>query len=118
MSDISMQVGQTFSGSTSDSVGLPEAKVIGSTLSKPTTKPGLAVRVGVTGHRDLPQEEIGRLEKEVRTVLARIAGVTKHIFENRKGSGFEIYSDQSEVLRVISPLAEGADRIVAEQALL
>lgn len=84
---------------------------------KPVTRSDLVVRVGVSGHRDLPAEQTDRLKKEVREVLHRIAVITEGIFNRRQEAGFELYSDAPHALRMISPLAEGADRIVAEQAL-
>ena len=84
---------------------------------KPTTKPGLVVRIGVTGHRKLRPEAIARLEKQVNEVLQRIATVTDKIYEQSQNSGLQIYSDDKPVLRLISPLADGADRLVARQAL-
>jgi hypothetical protein len=88
-----------------------------SSPKRPMTKPGLVLRVGVSGHRDLPVTEMDRLQEQVRGVLQRIARIAEDISESRNNSGLEVYSDQPLVLRMISPLAEGADRLVAEQAI-
>ena len=56
--------------------------------------------VGVTGHRDLLPAEIPRIRARVREFL---------------GSLREAYPDRLVV--VMSPLAEGADRLVAEEAI-
>ncbi|HEX5786704.1 MAG TPA: hypothetical protein VFY03_00885, partial [Woeseiaceae bacterium] len=56
--------------------------------------------IGVTGHRDLKVDEIPAIRERVRTLLEDLAQWYPH----RK-------------LRLLSPLAEGADRIVAEVAL-
>jgi len=60
----------------------------------------ITVRIGVTGHRSLGDEE--EIKKSVRKVLARISeilGGTPHSFV------------------AVSPLAEGADRLVAKEIL-
>ena len=56
--------------------------------------------IAVTGHRDLVPEEIPGIRERVRNLLADLA---KRYPERR--------------LRVMSPLAEGADRLVAREAL-
>ena len=56
--------------------------------------------VAVTGHRDLVPEEVPMIRQKVRTLLGDLA----IRYPNRR-------------LRVMSPLAEGADRLVAEEAL-
>jgi hypothetical protein len=60
--------------------------------------PGRVLRVGVTGHRALADE--AGAAAAVRSVLDRL----------RKGAG-------GAALVVVSPLAEGADRLVAQAAL-
>ncbi|HTS49166.1 MAG TPA: hypothetical protein VMH05_14545 [Bryobacteraceae bacterium] len=57
--------------------------------------------IGVTGHRDLRPDDLPQLERKV-----------KHIFERLR----ERYG--STPLLVLSPLAEGADRLVARVGLL
>jgi len=79
-------------------------------------KARLAVRVGVTGHRlnGLDKADIAALRVRVNEVLKHIRGVAGEV----KSSFESLYSDGGPpVLRVISPLAEGADIIVAEEAL-
>ncbi len=56
--------------------------------------------VGVVGHRDLVDDEIPRLQELVRDFLAAL----REQFPNL-------------ALRVITPLAEGADRLVAHEAI-
>ena len=60
----------------------------------------LPLVVGVTGHRDLRAEDVGALEAQVRTILAGLAARSPHT-----------------PLVLLSPLAEGADRLVARVAL-
>ena len=60
----------------------------------------IPIVIGVTGHRDVPPEDIQRLTDKVTEALKAIAGCTKN---------------SEHVL--LSALAEGADRIVARAAL-
>src|SRR6185295_5556054 len=83
-------------------------------------KPRLTVRVGVTGHRTnaLPSEGGNQqLRNVVKQVLEEIIRITLDIFSRREESGIETYSCQEPSIHLISPLAEGADRLVAEEAL-
>lgn len=57
--------------------------------------------IGVTGHRDLRADEIPGIRQRVRELLQDLMAR----YPQRK-------------LRLLSPLAEGADRLVAEEALL
>ncbi len=82
--------------------------------------PALTVRVGVTGHRlDVipPKGEDQPLREAVAEILKNIKQITSEIFADRSNTGLQSYSNQAPSIRVISPLAEGADRIVAEEAL-
>ena len=65
----------------------------------PTEIP-LVVRIGVTGHRTLIDEE--RLRRDVDNILRRLD---------------ELVGDVPHCYTVVSPLAEGADRLVAKQVL-
>jgi hypothetical protein len=79
-------------------------------------KARLTVRVGVTGHRPngLNKADIGVLGDKVKEILKHVSDVAREV----KSSFGSLYSDGgSPVLRVISPLAEGADMLVAEEAL-
>lgn len=58
------------------------------------------VRIGVTGHRSLVDE--ATLRWSVRKVLARLDGILSHT---------------PHTFVVVSPLAEGADRLVAQEVL-
>src|SRR4051812_23972834 len=81
----------------------------------PTAKP-LAIRVGVTGHRTKGLTEEGydleTLRSSVRQVLRQIQEVA-----HQRGQRTLGVNDGEPLLLVVSPLAEGADRIVAEEAL-
>lgn len=56
--------------------------------------------IGVTGHRDLRQQDIPALQDQVRQCLDELRGICPHT-----------------PMVLLSPLAEGADRLVAEVAL-
>ncbi|MGH9970765.1 MAG: hypothetical protein ACREBG_23645 [Pyrinomonadaceae bacterium] len=60
----------------------------------------IPIIIGVTGHRDIRQDDIPKLQEQVRKILEEL---------HRK------YPATS--LLVLSPLAEGADRLVAQVAL-
>jgi len=79
-------------------------------------KPRMVIRVGVTGHRQKSLEEVGfsepQLRSKIRQLLIQIQDTTKKILLESE----EVYISQEPVLRVISPLAEGSDRLVADEA--
>jgi hypothetical protein len=64
----------------------------------------LPLVIGVTGHRDLREEDIPRLEAEVANIITRL----RHDFLDDK--------DETPII-VLSALAEGGDRLVARVAL-
>ena len=68
----------------------------------------IPIVVGVTGHRDLREEDIPELEKKVEAIFKDI----KHK-DKDKGKGKYQYPP----IKVLSPLAEGADRLVARIGL-
>jgi hypothetical protein len=64
----------------------------------------LPLVIGVTGHRDLREEDVPRLEAEVAAIIARL----RHDY---------LEDDGETPIIVLSALAEGADRLVARVAL-
>src|SRR5258708_20873104 len=64
----------------------------------------LPLVIGVTGHRDLRDEDVPKLEAEVAAI---IAGLRLDYLEG----------DSETPIIVLSALAEGADRLVARVAL-
>jgi hypothetical protein len=64
----------------------------------------LPLVIGVTGHRDLREADVPRLETEIAAV---IAGLRRDYLKN----------DKETPIVVLSALAEGADRLVARVAL-
>jgi hypothetical protein len=86
------------------------------TASSTPPRPRVAFRVGVTGHRLVrllePDIRLAAVETQVRTVLAEVVrgvGACNEAF----GS---VYAG-TPLLRVVSPLAEGADQMVAQTGL-
>ncbi len=77
----------------------------------------MALRIGVTGHRQQSLQRQGARDGELRTtiryVLSQIHEKASAIFlQNR-----DAYDGLKPTFRVISPLAEGSDRLVAEEAM-
>ena len=83
-------------------------------LSAPP-KPPLAFRVGVVGHRPdrLHDADLPRLGHVIHEILQT---VQEEVFSFAKENEW-LFSPVPPVLRAISPLAEGTDRLFAEQAL-
>ncbi len=79
-------------------------------------KARLALRVGVTGHRPnrLP-DGTAAVHEAVHDLLLRIQQALTELGSEPEVS--EAYGKESPLLRLISPLAEGADRIAAEAGL-
>jgi hypothetical protein len=95
----------------------------------PPSLPILTLRVGVTGHRRLPEIDRFALEDAIVAVLSRVANVATSTVAN-PGSGYArpdaaaagaesppAADADAARLVVVSALAEGADRLVAEVAL-
>lgn len=93
--------------------------IVGMSHSTPS-RPGLAFRVGVTGARK-PPEAIEALRVRVTEVLEQVAQEMNHLADRadvRKAYRHEHAGGKPEpVLTLLSPLAEGADRLVADVAL-
>ena len=83
------------------------------TLSPP--KPGLALRVGVTGHRQsrLPADQIPRIKRQLKTIFEAVEnGAAKA--QTKYGAE---YSNAPTKLFFVSALADGADTLAAKEAL-
>jgi len=79
-------------------------------------RPHLALRVGVTGHRLVrltePDVDAAAVRAQVQSVLAEIHRVATAV-----GRDFGAVYSGPPLLRLISPLAEGTDQMVADTAL-
>jgi hypothetical protein len=78
------------------------------------SRPPLAIRVGVTGARNLTAAQTDALRPAVADILAAIARESARLAANPRAAA--VYAPAPPALRLLSPLAEGADRLVAEEA--
>jgi hypothetical protein len=78
-------------------------------------KTRLVIRVGVTGHRPnhLKNSDIPLLRKQIHRVLQSVRNAGGDI----AGDSLSGYDSREPQFRIISPLAEGSDRLVAEEGL-
>jgi hypothetical protein len=76
--------------------------------------PRMVVRVGVSGHRD-ESEDATNLRQQVLWALQEISKIALEAFN--EGRAYFDPKQEKPILRLISPLAEGADRLVAKVAL-
>jgi len=74
----------------------------------------LTLNVGVTGHRFLERADSDLLSQRIREIAEEIGSILLEIHKNPETCFAE---NTKPCLRVISPLAEGADRIVAREIL-
>ena len=73
-----------------------------------------ALRIGVTGHRDLSRFDVARLRRQVGAVLQSMRVI---LDQADPAPGLDLFFPDEALLTVISPLAAGADQLVAEEAL-
>jgi hypothetical protein len=80
-------------------------------------KPNLVFRVGVVGHRPnrLNRDKIPDLEEKIRELLVIIREAT--LCARRHAGVFCGGATATAVMRIVSPLAEGTDRLAARVAL-
>ncbi|MEZ2330538.1 hypothetical protein AB6802_12500 [Mesorhizobium sp. RCC_202] len=79
-------------------------------------KPHFALRVGVTGHRPgdrLPDEDIDRITADIASIFNRLTVAARRAAEKHP----DVLDGADPSLTLVSALAEGADRIAAEDAL-
>jgi hypothetical protein len=83
-------------------------------------KPQLALRIGVTGARNLATSHLSHIHAKVLAALTCFRDEMNSIARERAVARFYATDDRkacAPLLRIISPLALGADRLVAEEAL-
>jgi hypothetical protein len=84
-------------------------------------RPLLALRVGVTGTRNLAPDEIERLSGQLDAVLGAAQAHVQHLarYDNSVASAYfhPPALPTQPVFRFLSPLARGADRLAAKAAL-
>lgn len=79
------------------------------------SRPALAWRVGITGARSLDPAQLPRLTAQVRAVLETIEATLQRLVSERRVAN--AYQHGEPALRCVSPLARGADRLAAREAL-
>lgn len=80
--------------------------------------PPLAVRVGVTGTRALSADAVPALRRAVAAVLASVrSALDRAAADKLVRVAYGLDGTLAPSLRLLSPLADGADRLVAEEAL-
>lgn len=83
-------------------------------LGRVPPHPRLVLRIGVTGHRmnRIGEEAAGRVATAIASLFAGLEDELAALHDANGG----VYAEKP-MLRVVSPVAEGADRLVAEAAL-
>lgn len=70
----------------------------------------LTLRIGVAGHRILPADQLLRLREEIKATYADIAQAMQQIAADETAKVLYV-KDAEPIIRIISSLAEGADRL-------
>ena len=86
-------------------------------LSTCPPKAQLALRIGVTGHRAnrLAPADQPPISARIRETMEHIRNAVLAVLDESDARA--AYASEKPLLRVISPLAEGSDRLVAHVAL-
>jgi len=77
-------------------------------------RPRLALRIGITGHRDLTRFKAAEIERTLGEIFEAIAATITNLRGDPQLS--EVYAPATPLLTLVSPLADGADRAAATQA--
>lgn len=96
---------------------MPRLDAAPSGPAKAEPRPRIALRVGITGHRDISRrygDNHVAVEAQLTAALRAIRAAAEEVAAADGGRG--AYRDEPPLLRMISPLAEGADRLAAEIA--
>jgi hypothetical protein len=83
-------------------------------------KPPLAFRVGVTGTRRVPPSTGESVRTQISQALELVSGEINKLadtLDSQAVKGEQSHNNRRAWLRLVSPLAEGADRVAAAQAL-
>ncbi len=89
-------------------------------LANAQAKPRLALRVGITGARSLETRRLSDIHAKVRVALTCIRDEMMSLAHDPDVGRLYAVDDKKvcvPFLRIVSPLALGADRLVAEEAL-
>lgn len=82
-------------------------------------KAPLAFRVGITGTRNVDPSAEQSIRSQISQVLELVSGEVSKLAQTSAARSVYAEPDESRrgVLRLVSPLAEGSDRLAAEEAL-
>lgn len=80
-------------------------------------RPHVSWRVGVTGHRDLSESTVPQLRSAVARILELVSTTVREVAAGEAATATYAPTGSVPSLRLLSPLAEGADRLVAKEAL-
>ena len=83
----------------------------------PPLRPHVAWRVGITGHRDLSAASVPGLRSAVASILELVGNTVRNAATGDVAAETYAATGTLPSLRLLSPLADGADRLVAEEAL-
>ncbi len=82
--------------------------------------PPLTLRIGITGHRLLPVAQLKQLSKSICATYQAIDDVIKQLISEDEEIVATLYTGNTEtkpIIRIISSLAEGADRLCIKPEL-
>jgi hypothetical protein len=85
-------------------------------MNKATNNPPktrLVFNIGITGHRYLPSSDTDLLNERIETIFKTVKASVNDCFNKTQS----IHTGEEPVIRLISMLAEGSDRIAAKNAL-
>lgn len=95
-----------------------ETQIASSEASSAAPRPRLALRIGVTGARNLDAKRLEDLREKVRDILESIKRNLDELAREAPVAGFySVASDAAPMLRFLSPLARGTDRLAARIAV-
>src|SRR5262245_29115360 len=78
-------------------------------------RPRLTWRIGITGHRDLSAADPIELRRWFDQVFDDVAAALQSVMQRKDADA--VFSSEPPLIAIVSPLAEGADRLCAEMAV-
>lgn len=76
----------------------------------------MTLRIGVAGHRKLTEPQRAIIRTKLPVLYSEIEEITGQL--NKSAVARSLYSDEPEVIRILSSLAEGADRLCIEEEIV
>lgn len=81
------------------------------------TQDRMILHLGITGHRMMPAEHLGRISQQLDYVLDTVVKETQAIYNEHVAFFESFFQERPVAFRMVSSLAEGADTMAAESAL-